>query len=259
MLANNGYTGRELRMSIMKKLVTALLLSAVACSAQATLINVDFQPAGSGVYGGPGILGGSSDTFWNSVNYNGSSGLTLADGTTATGVGVQTSFDASFSNLGWPYLSATNPLLADRLYGSNASQSQTITITGLSASTAYNVALYNGFYAQTYSANRGSVTGTTDPVAGNSANSDYPNWSEGVEYAVLDNVFSNSYGNLVIHVTPWDGTTDYDPMNSAIAGLQIESVSTSFPMIVPVPAAAWLFISGLFGLSGFVSLRRSAG
>jgi hypothetical protein len=243
-------------MEKMNKLVSALLLSVVACSARAALINVDFQPAGSGVYSGQGILGSSTDTFWNSVNYNGLSNLTLSDGTTGSGVGVWTSFDSSYSNLDSPWAPATNPLLGDRLYGSSASQSQIIAITGLSASTAYNVVLYNGFYAQTYSVSNPSGTASTDPVAGVSANSDYPNWTQGVEFAALDSIYSDSYGRLVIHVTPWDGATDSDPMNSAIAGLQLESISNGFPASVPVPAAAWLFISGLVGLSGVGSLRR---
>jgi hypothetical protein len=74
-------------------------------------------------------------------------------------------------------------LLSNRLSGIDGTTTRTIALTGLAGSTAYNAELYNGWYAQTYSAEAKSAA--TDPFAGTSANNNHPNWTEGVEQAVL--------------------------------------------------------------------------
>jgi len=219
-------------------------------TANAILVNIDFQPSGSTGYNGQGILGSSADTSWNAVDFGGASNLTLSDGTTGSGVNVATTFDASFSNLGAATNPRTNTLLADRLFGNDPLLSRTVTLTGLTANASYNIVLYNAFYAQTYSINGQSLSASTDPIAASSGNNNFPNWTQGVEYAALDSAMSDNSGQLVIVVTPWDGTTDFDPPNSAIAGLQIQSV--------PIPAALYLFATGLAGLAGIAKRKKTA-
>ena len=233
----------------MRNVIFSLALLASTSNAHALLINIDFQPSGSTVYSGQGMLGSATDTVWNAVDFGGASNLTLADGTVGSGVNVATSFDWSFSNLSfsssssnldYPPNLSTNTLLSDRLIGVDGTTNRTIMLTGLSANSTYNVVLYNGWYAQTYSADGQSAD--TDPVSDISANNNYPSWTEGVEYAVLRACVSDAAGQLVIQVAPLDGLTDFDPPNSAVAGLQIQAV--------PLPTALYLFVTGLFGLAG---------
>lgn len=240
----------------MKSFLATFILLMVASSANAMLVNIDFQPVGSAVYDGQGILGGSTDTSWNAVDFGGASNLTFADGTTVSGVNVATSFDASFSNLGAPFNARTNTLLADRLYGTDAFASQTITISGLTANSSYDIVLYNAFFAQTYSIDGQSISATTDPIAATSGNDNFPNWTQGVEYALLGSVVSDSSGQLVIGITPWDGTTAFTPKNSAIAGLQIQGELQI--QSVPLPAALYLFTAGLVGLVGIARRKTAA-
>jgi hypothetical protein len=238
-------------------LLTGLLLMATS-TANAALINIDFGPSSSTTYEGQGILGGTTDTTWNAVDFGGASNLTLADDTTGS-VNVTTTFDNSYSNLGAASNPRTNTLLADRLWidAPNNASAQTITFTGLTANSTYNLVLYNGFYAQTYSANGQSAT--TDPFAASSANNDiddiFPEegWTTGIEYATLSSVMSDGSGNLVITVTPLDGdndfSTDLNDIWATVAGVQIQSV--------PIPAAFYLFATGLAGLAGIARRKKN--
>jgi len=226
------------------KLGTRLWAAMCACllavvfplRAGAAIVNVDFQPSGSTTYTGQGIFGSVADTHWNAVNEGSASNLTFSDGASSS-ISVASTFSSSYSNLS----SYSHALLADRLYGTPANATQTITLSGLAANAAFNIALYNGFYAQHYSIEgQSSISASIDPVAAGSANIDFMNWGPGTEYVTLDSVMSNSNGEIVISVTPLDGITAYHPKNSAIAGLQVQSL--------PVPAAVWLFGSGLLCL-----------
>jgi len=234
----------------MKNCIFTCLLLMATSTANATLINIDFGPSTSTTYDGQGILGTGADTTWNAVDVGGASNLTLSDGTTGSGVNVATTFDASFSNLEAATNPRTNTLLADRLFGNNATASQTVTLTGLTANASYNIVLYNAFYAQTYSISGQSLSASTDPIAASSGNNNFPDWTQGVEYAALDSAMSDNSGQLVIVVTPWNGTTDFDPPNSAIAGIQIQAV--------PLPAAVYLFGTGLLGLAGMARRKKTA-
>lgn len=237
----------------MKNCFFASLLLMATSTANATLINIDFGPSSSATYTGQGILGTASDSTWNAADFGGASNLTLADGTTGS-VSVTTTLNNSFSNLPPNTINTrTNTLLADRLWidsPDNAS-AQTITFTGLTANSAYNLVLYNGFYAQTYSANGQSAS--TDPFAASSANNDFPNWTSGIEYATLSPVTTDGSGNLVITVTPWDGLNDFSTSPTdvwaTVAGVQIQSV--------PLPAAAYLFGTGLLGLAGIARRKKA--
>ena len=85
-----------------------------------------------------------------------------------------------------------------------------------------------------------------------SANNSYGSWTEGVEYAVLASVMSDSLGELEITVTAYPDGDNIFGENSAIAGLQIQESSA-----VPLPAAAWLFVTGLLGLAGIARRKKT--
>jgi len=248
----------------MKNYFLAGMLLMAASHANAMLVNIDFGPSSSPNYNGRGILGTASDTTWNTVDYGGATTLTLADGSGLSGVGVDTTataegFTSSFDNLGSSTFPASNTLLTDRITNSPTGPwaAAPITLTGLTPGSLYNIVTYNAFYAQEYSI--GGNTATTDPKFSDpsSGNSIYPGWTQGIEYARFDSVTADGSGNLLISVKPWDGANDitgdsggYGKAGYAtIAGIQIQSV--------PLPAAAYLFGTGLLGLAGFAR-RRTA-
>ena len=170
------------------------------------------------------------------MNTGSASNLAFSDGASSS-ISVSSTFDDSWSNLP----SFSSALLADRLYGITADDTQTITLSGLSADSAFDIVLYNGFYAQQYAiVGQPLISASIDPDANGSANTVWPNWASGVEYVRLNSVISDSNGDIVISITPLDGITDFNPPNAAIAGLQIQNV--------PVPATIWLFGSGLLSL-----------
>ena len=223
--------------------IAGLLLSA---NAHAQTINVDFGPLDSAVYAGQGILGGPADTFWNALDSAGATNLAFADGTGGTS-GVSLTFGTEFSNLGFPFNPGTNTLLADRVI-SLPSQTETITISGLAANSLFDIVLYNAYYAQEYSitGQPGVGSATTTPDA-NSPNADFPNWTEGVEYARLSSAMSDGSGQLQIQDVPIAG--GLFGVNSALAGMQIQAV--------PLPASIWLFGSGLMGFLGMLGRKKT--
>jgi len=245
--------GRNSSLYLNSRLLAAVALFGsllVTGNAQALLVNIDFQPADSQVYTGQGILGDASDNFWNSIDYTGATDLLLSNGSAGSGVSVSTSMGASYSNLrSDTQYPRTNTLLADRVFGTDNGGlgPETITVSGLAPNSAYSVALYNGFYAQSYSVN--GQPAATDPVADSSANTDFPNWTSGVEYDLLSYVLSDNYGRLVIQTTPPNNSPTI-LKNTAIAGLQVQSASQGLPSDVPVPSALYLFATGILGLAG---------
>jgi hypothetical protein len=221
-------------------------------AAHAMLINIDF---GGDEYTDQGIFGNNTDTYWNSLSYAGFTNLRYADGFVSD-VDVTTTFDGSFTNpVSGGSINRTNDLLRDRVFGTTGtppgSEAETVTLSGLSANTAYDIVLYNGFYAQIYSIAGQGISASTDP-AEFSANNDYP-WTEGLEYAILESAMSDSSGELVITVTPYPGSNSAFGVNSAIAGLQIQQSAGS----VPEPTTLALLSLGLAGL-GFTRRRMKA-
>ena len=223
--------------------IAGLLLSA---NTHAQTINVDFGPLDSAIYAGQGILGGPAGTFWNAVDSAGATNLAFADGTGGTS-GVSLTFGTEFSNLGDSFNPGTNTLLADRVV-SLPSQTETITISGLAANSLFDIVLYNAYYAQEYSitGQPGVGIATTTPDT-NSPNADFPNWTEGVEYARLSSAMSDGSGQLQIQDVPIAG--GLFGVNSALAGMQIQAV--------PLPASIWLFGSGLMGFLGMLGRKKT--
>jgi len=223
----------------MKKILLAGLLLMVTSTANAVLINIDF--GGGPQYNGQGILGDAVNTTWNNSLSTGQENLLLADGSTSV-VDLTTTFNGgNFNNVG-----TLNDLLRDRAIGASpGTAAETITFSSLAANTAYDIVLYNGFFAQTYSITGQGISATTDPA---SASNNYP-WTEGVEYAVLSSVMSDGSGNLAITITPFSGSNNANGVYATIAGLQIQQV--------PLPAAAYLFITGLLGLVGIARRKKT--
>jgi hypothetical protein len=227
----------------MKHLITLIAGLMLTATAYAQTINIDFGPTDSNVYTGQGILGGTTDTFWNGVDFTGATNLTFADGSAGT-IGVSVTFDATWTNVGGL---ANNTLLGDRVIG-DPTQTKTITISGLTPNSIFDIVLYNGFFAQEYSivGQPGVGTASTVPDADSPTTTDFPNWVEGVEYARLDSATSDANGQLQIQDLPIAG--GLFGVNSALAGLQLH--------VVPIPSAIWLFGPGLLGLIGLA--RRKA-
>ena len=210
----------------------------------AMLINIDFGPNGSAPYDGQGILGNATETYWNAVNSSGATNLKFADGTAGT-VEVTVTLGSTISNQG------TNALLGDRILG-GVTEQQTISFLDLTPDTKFDIVLYNSYYGQEYSIVDQSGIGTASTLpTENSRDTDFPNWTEGVEYAWLHSAMSDGSGLLQINGLPINGA--FWGETSAIAGLQIQEVTA-----VPIPPAVWLFGSGLLGLVGLARRKKAA-
>ena len=247
----------------MKNCIFTCLLLMATSTANAMLVNIDFGPSTSTTYAGQGILGTASDTTWNAVNFGVATNLALADGSGPSGVGIDTTtggFANSFSNLGNADFPASNTLLADRInnFPTGPWVAASITLTGLTPGALYNVVSYNAFYAQEYSI--GGDSAATDPnfSSPTSGDSVFGAWTQGIEYARFDSVMADASGNLIITALPFDGSNDItgtsgpgsEPGYAAIAGIQIQAV--------PLPAAVYLFGTGLLGLAGMARRKKTA-
>jgi hypothetical protein len=80
----------------MKYLIALIAGLMLTTTANAQLVNIDFGLVDTDVYTGQGILGGATDTLWNSVDSTGAINLAFADGTTGTS-GVSVTFNRQFS------------------------------------------------------------------------------------------------------------------------------------------------------------------
>lgn len=228
-----------------RSVIAALGLLALFASSAAsavpisTTINVDFQTGGN-IYSGQGVLGGASDTTWNPVSGT-AANLLFADGSGASGVSVSVSnFSGGFANG-----AQVNPILNDWLYG--LSNVITITVGGLAANSAFDMAFYNGFYWQDYTIQgQAALLASTRPNGSSSAGAP-PFTSD--KYAILQGVMSDANGVITITDTPVSGQP-YG-LSSAIAGLQIQQVRS-----VPEPMTTALLALGLLG-AGFARKRRT--
>ena len=125
----------------MKNIAAAFMILITTGNAHAMLVSIDFQPSGSTLYTGQGILGGSGDTTWNAVDIGGAANLTLADGSGLSAVGVSTGgFTNSYENLTSTTYPASNTLLADRItYLTSEYTATSFTLTGLTPGSLYNI------------------------------------------------------------------------------------------------------------------------
>ncbi|WP_413907425.1 VPLPA-CTERM sorting domain-containing protein [Desulfobacula sp.] len=220
-------------------LVIVISLIVLVGGSNAATINIDFQNPTilTKIYNGQGVLG--SGTYWNAVGHSGATNL-LDDAGNPTGVGVDPSLIQNYANA----IPPGDALLADRIiFGPDPG---TVLISGLTANSYFDIAAYNGFYSQKYSiAGQGVIPAESTSIQ--SANLNYDNfgsWVEGTHYVILENALSDGNGQITLNIESSPSFNYGEAIT--IAGLQISQV--------PVPAAVWLFGSGLVGLAGF---RRS--
>jgi len=222
----------------MKKLILiAAVCAFVALPVRADLVtvNIDFQPANGVVYAGVGMAP-DSGTYWNVMSTGSSSNLLASDGITVTDIDVSTTYVSTYQN-SWP-----NALLCDRAIWSSGSTHTgnstvpAINISDLDAGLLYDIYLYAGYYAQTF-----TINGVSKSLTGADYTLDQPSWTEGTQYVSF------------LGVSPSGGSIDIDiyntaPTDTVVSGMQIHAV--------PVPGAILLGILGL-GVAG-LKLRRFA-
>ncbi len=211
--------------------ILALLLG--VCGSQAAVINIDFQ--GGGVqYSGLGIAFDlASNTHWTRVGTASVSNLLESDGSTNSGIGVSHTLPTTFLNAG-------NALLADRVINDVFVPSYQIFLTGFTPNREMDLYFYNGFYAQEYTVT-GVGTASTQPD-GSSASLSVGSWTEGEEYAVIQNVIADGSGNVTINVVPQVSFGGLGTFGT-IAGMQIATGA-----VVPEPSSVALLGGALLAL-----------
>ena len=215
-------------------ILAALAFGAGPVGAGMMTVNIDFQPPNGTLYSGLGMAP-DSGTYWNPMSLGSVSNLLASDGTTVTDVDVATNYTYYYADGG-------NALLRDRIIWSGGSPHAgnpavpAITISGLDPAGLYDLYLYAGHYAQTF-----TVGGVSKSLTAANYHQNQPDWVEGTHYVSF------------LGVTPTGGSIGIDIYNIAqtdtvISGLQLQAV--------PVPGAVLL---GLLGLSAAgCRLRRFA-
>jgi hypothetical protein len=218
----------------MRKIVfIALMCAFLAVPVRANLtVNIDFQPTDGLTYSGIGMAA-DSGTYWNAMSLGSSSNLLASDGATVTDIDVSTNYTRSYADPG-------NALLRDRIIWSDGvphtgnSAVPAIIISDLDAGTLYDIYLYAGHYAQTF-----TIDGVSQFVTAAGYNQDQPSWTDGVHYVSFLGV-DPACGTIHIYNTA--------PTDTVISGMQIQAV--------PAPGALLLGSIGA-GLVGWFRRRRT--
>lgn len=215
-------TGRRRSLALI-----AILATAFTSLLQAKLIDVNFTQNSSAGQGGPNpgptmsgaaVLGSAGDQ-WNGISGSSGTGIALkyADGSASP---VTLSFTSGGGYNVYDYSGATpftgtpwNALMETYLY--NGGVPQTITLSGLTPNSIYNLIVYNA-------ANSGATGRTTYfTVNGNSQGSTWNGTSNalvaGVDYSAFSTALSDNSGNLVITYSG-NGSTEGD-----INGFQVQA------------------------------------
>lgn len=108
-------------------------------------------------------------------------------------------------------------------------------------------------------------TGTFDPVAGTislNLSSFYANWN-GTDFnqgsPTVSGTVTGCSGNTCSYNIAWFSTIVGGPFNGNTGSWKLSGTVTGTAAPVPIPAAAWLFGSGLVGLVGIARRKRSNG
>ena len=200
----------------------------------AVVINVDIEGNPSITYSGDdGILSTSGGTVWNSVpHFVGTSSL-LDEFGNVTGVGV--SWPGSDFGVATD-ANSTNSLQDSGTWGGG------FDITGLLPGTTYALAIYamENAGGAVIDASGGAFDfwTTSGPLTYNMPG------TAGADYALYTGLvpFDLGGGIFGIRLTNFDG---------AVTGVQLDGA------VVPVPAAVWLFGSGLLGLIGIARRKKA--
>ncbi len=196
-------------------------------------VNVDFEgnPATDATYNGDdGILSSTGGTVWNSLSQPGNT-LLLDE------FGNQTSIGITMQGSQYPGSEmATNSL-------QDSGTSDWIAITGLNPSLTYTLAIY------AMENSSGIVVDATGPFT----HSFYLNidhtyvmpGEEGKDFDLCDGVIPFDLGGGIYGI-------QFEYVDGGIAGLQLQASP------VPLPAAFWLFGSGLLGMLGLNKRKKLA-
>lgn len=232
--------------------IAAIALASLASATRShaeTLINVDFNSTGIntewGTYASSWVLGGGT---WNGVTVpfvaNGGNSLASTPLSNSTGAssGASIAITQFYSSWNLDTTSAANiasglqPLMADYLFLSYAATSATVTLSGLGASTAWDIVLYAAQTTDHDSAfTIGGVTKATTDPGGISALTD-PG-----QYVRFDSIAADESGTITIN---WARNGN---AISALNGLQVQAV--------PEPSTCGMAIAGL-ACGGYLVRRR---
>lgn len=194
---------------------------------QAQLINVNFTLNSSAGSGGPNpsptmsgaaVLGAAGDQ-WNGISTGSGSGISLisANGSNSSVTMTFTSgggYNVNDYGGSTPFASTLyNALMENYLY--NNGTLQTITLSGLAASSTYNLVLYNA--ANTAAAGRTTYFTVNGNIRSSTWNGSSSTFIAGVDYVEFASALSDGSGNLAITYTG-AGTAEGD-----INGFQIQA------------------------------------
>jgi len=224
-----------------------------ANSAIASIVNVDYGTLVS-AYSGQGALG-AGGTNWTRVGVSVSSpiiSLNLADSNSvATGIDAILAVTSQFASVN---TNSGNQLTKDAARLALAGGNQgTLTLSDLNPSSTYNLILYGVTHSLIFDGSRIS-NGSTFTVGGVSKTTSgdlvgvVGGFAEGQTHVTYTGLTADINNEIQVAITE-NNQANFAYLN----GFQLKEITA-----VPVPAAAWLFGSGVLGLVGIARRKKAA-